>query len=621
MVRWVLALVLATATVAHPATIQPIGALGNSGEAGNTLVRIGVMPFDRSASGVAIDSDWTLWVSGGDAINRIGLNGKLIERFPLEPKGSIVNSKTFTVLNGTLYFFGHMPNGEPALFALPMRPKGVAKPVPVALPPRKREWVPYLLAPQPLHGQLVLVCEPKELSENQIGVYLLSPFTPPQVRLAFAIHGQYPSGVAVDEGRSVIYIGGDLGLFVSGETHQNVYAIVALNPDGKLVSNKFPVACVKTPAIPTQFRGVLSLAGGALWDAAWYGFLARLDLDGHGKPGRVVEWHHELGYPTQVLAVPQSNQLFCVTTSMPDAFYLFRWDEGAQRVRFIRRIGCLPIISSLGLSDDGWVTVGTGRAQLWWRWEAAADEPPHKAELHIAVTPGFFHDGKFFALAAQYRLDDLQKRSPVPTVFHWRVGDRNEASRVGEPVPLKRPVGLSVQVTLGKPDAVLFVTDAETKQIWRTRFWLPDLRPDNAQWQIVQVKGHAFQAPTDIFALTDGRLLVADNGHILLLEPDGDAYRVVWSFRRWGNRPDQQFGNSVRFTVDGAWMLVSDTERHRVVWLDWTEWKVLGQFGETDKAGDDTLHLNTPTFVALRGNRTLVADSGNQRLLKLVLSP
>jgi len=635
---WVLAVALTMPCCAQAAAIRAVGALGNSGEAGASLVRVAPLPFDQCASGVALDADWTLWVSGGRAINRIGLDGRLIDRFPLEPEGSLVDSKTFAVLNDVLYFLGRLAGGETTLFALPMKAQvkqQAARPLSLRLPERKRDSVPYCLAAQPLNERLVIAAEPKEFADDRIGVYLLSPASdsPAPPKPDFTLPGSYPQGIAVDAQRGVIYLGGFFGLFVGGDTHENVYALTAVRPDGSPLSHAFPVACPKTPALPTQFRGVISLAGGALWDTAWYGFLARLDLQGRAAPGRVVEWHHELGYPTQVLGIGDErmggpepdggyrSDLLCLTTAMPDAFYLARWDQGQRRLTFVRRLGCLPVISSLGLSQDGWVTVATERTQLWWHWDDAPDAPPRKAELHLAVTPGFFQDDRFFALAAQYRLDDLQKRTPVATMFTPGLGDRNEARRVGEPVPMKQPVGLSVQITPGQPNATVFVTDAASARIWRTGFWLPDLRPQDSKWQPVPVAGDALRSPADIVALADGRLLVADEGRIVLLAPQEEEYRVAAELGHWGQGPQERFGQRLRFAVDGPWMLVSDAERDRVVWLDWTQGQFLAQFGETDKPGDDARHLSSPAFVALQGTRAVVADAGNQRVVKLRLEP
>jgi hypothetical protein len=175
----------------------------------------------------------------------------------------------------------------------------------------------------------------------------------------------------------------------------------------------------------------------------------------------------------------------------------------------------------------------------------------------------------------------------------------------------------------------VFVSDADTKRIWRTEIWLPDLRPDNTKWRALETPGLSLEAPTDLVALSDGRLLVADAGCVLLLESQGEGYRETARFERWGDQPTEQFGLRLRFAVDGAWMLVSDAERHRVVWFDWTAWQegdrlepvLRGQLGETDVAGDDARHLYGPTLVSLRGTRAVVVDAGNQRVVKLNLIP
>ena len=64
--RGVLGLAFAVAATAHAATIRPVGVLGNSGEAGDALVRVTAMPLGNCASGAAIDGDWTLWPPSRD---------------------------------------------------------------------------------------------------------------------------------------------------------------------------------------------------------------------------------------------------------------------------------------------------------------------------------------------------------------------------------------------------------------------------------------------------------------------------------------------------------------------------------------------------------------------------
>lgn len=625
MTRSILTSVTALATVTQAASIRAVGVLGNSGEAGSALVRVGEFPLSEGNSGAAIDRDATLWLSGGDRINRVGVDGRLIESFPLGLKGATVHSRTFAVLDETLYFFTRLGPRKAALFALAMQSDAVAKAVDVELPRRKRTHLPFCLSPQPLNGQLVIATDPEEAEDDRIGVYFVDPKAA-TIRQAFSLKGAYPHGLAVDEDRGLLYVGARFGMFVGGTTHPNVYGITAVRPDGTPVSSDFPVPCTKTPAIPSQFRGLISLAAGALWETAWYGFLARLDLQGHGAPGRIVQWHHELGYPTQILGLArarttQSLDPLLVTTPMPDAFYFAVWDRPQMQLQLVRRIGALPSMNGLGLSEDGWVTVGTARTQLWWRWEDPADAVPHKAQIHVALTPTFFRGEQCLAMAAQYGLATRRKLPRVLTVFSHRLAGRNEGHRVGSTSPVKEPVGLAVHAEPGKHRGEVFVSDAATRQIWQTDIWLPKLQPNEKNWAPLKLRQGALTAPTDVAALTDGRLLVADRGRIVMLTPKTDGYGVDWQLDRCGTEPAQRFGQRLRFALDGAWLLVSDTDRHRVLWFDWTRRTPIGQLGATDTPGDDAGHLHTPTLVSLRGTRAVIADSGNQRILKVTLHP
>jgi len=620
-------LLLLSAGLVRAASIEAVGVLGNSGRAGAGLVRVSIPDPRRCATGVAADAEGTIWVGGGDRINRLGIDGHRIESHPLRPAGSAVDSRTFAVLDGSLYFLGRTPDGKESLFRLPMAPGAEARPVRVALPARANRTAAYCLSPQPLDGALALAAQPAGDGADRIGVYRIDP-AGATVRQAFAVAGSHPMGLAVDAIRGWVYLGGRFGAFVGGTTHGERFSIAAFTADGKLASKAFPAVCTKTPAIPSQFRGVLSLAAGAVWESAWYGFLARLDAQAAADPGRIVEWHHELDYATQVLGIgetlgggrPRSDAVL-IATPLPDALYYAAWRRDRRRLDLLRRIGCLPVISSLGLSEAGDVTVATGRAHLWWRWEDPADAPPRKAELHVPVTPPVFGRGECFALGAPYRLHSTRRDSLRAMIFRRKPGARNEARRVGEALPFRRPVGLAARPVPAGGRTELFATDAAGKRIWRTGFHAQSLQPGGSTWKPIVLEGDGLREPTDLAALTDGRLLVADAGGIEMLEPQGPAYRRAWRFDRWGDGPGERFGRRVRFALDGASLLVADCDRHRLVWLDWTRRKVLARFGRTDAAGPGPAELNAPEQVALRGTRAVVADAGNQRVVQLLLHP
>ncbi|MBM4085701.1 MAG: hypothetical protein FJ272_13005, partial [Planctomycetes bacterium] len=185
---WALTVLLALPVAGDAAEIEAVGTLGNSGEAGATLVRVGPWPLAQTASGAALDRDCTLWLSGGSAINRVSLAGHLIERFALEPRNSLVQSKTFATLKDTLYFLGKLQTGKLALFELPMQSGARAKALPVSVPEHKRPHLPPCVAPQPLNDQLVMLAEPKEFQDARIAVYFSEPGAA-ALRTAFELTG------------------------------------------------------------------------------------------------------------------------------------------------------------------------------------------------------------------------------------------------------------------------------------------------------------------------------------------------------------------------------------------------------------------------------------------------
>ena len=63
------------------------------------------------------------------------------------------------------------------------------------------------------------------------------------------------------------------------------------------------------------------------------------------------------------------------------------------------------------------------------------------------------------------------------------------------------------------------------------------------------------------------------------------------------------------------------TERQRVLCFDLATGKALATFGTTDKAGDDLATIYAPETIAARGERAVVYDRGNQRLMKLRFTP
>src|SRR6266568_4245078 len=118
-----LAVLSLVSAILNGASIVPVGVLGNSGEAGDTLY-LAAAPTPLY-SGAMLDSSSTLWLSAGDAVVRVGVDGKVIDRFAIAPPGSYVDSTAFAPLRGSFYFIVKMPSRR-GIFRLPMTDGAVA---------------------------------------------------------------------------------------------------------------------------------------------------------------------------------------------------------------------------------------------------------------------------------------------------------------------------------------------------------------------------------------------------------------------------------------------------------------------------------------------------------------
>ena len=593
------------------ATLEAVGALGNSSESGATLVRV-APGIEATESGVYCDRNDTLWLGGGDVINHVGIGGQLLERRPLEPAGSAVNSTTFAVLNGTLYFLGRAPKIGAVLFALPLRGADVAKPLDIKLPPRARDYVGYRLAPQPFENKLLLACEAVLEPANTLQIFTIEPQTG-AVQTLFTVPGQNPESLNWDAASGVLRVGGRVLKTPDGWTNGIAFL------DARGAAKAAEVAPVlQLPATPSSFLGRLSPAAGAWWDAgATYGFIGRLDDAARGVPGTIARWEHIFDVPAQFVAVPHAHNDLLALSTTEGVAYLLQWDDASRQLLPLRRFGALPVISSVGLSASGWATVGTAFSQLWWRWDDEASAPPRMADMSVATTPGAFFDDEFFALGGIYNVKDVEKSAPTALLFAPRRADRNCAARTnfGEPVTPQLPRGLALQIAPGAARGTLLVTDAKTRHLWRTAFAVREHQPDAIAWQPVTLDA-PLAAPSSVAALPDGRLLLADAGRILLLEAQGETFKTAW---QWRGPDESPFGAEIEFALDGARLLVADTQRHRVLLCDWEKRQIAAQWGQTDQPGSDAAHCDRPTHVSLSGPRSIVADNGNQRVVKLIL--
>ncbi len=615
--RRLLFLLLLLPAFALAARLDYAGVLGNSGVSGATLVHADVSLKAQDGggltSGVYLDRDMCVWLSGGDAVNRLTFDGRLVHRFPLDPPGSRIDSTAFAVLDGVLYALGHSPKkvGERVvLFALPMDGAATGKIVMEGFPTYRGA-----LCPTPWQGKLLFGYA---LDDNTVHVETFDPKTAKRAPL-FTLPGSEMSGLAIDPDGPSLLVGGYFGKYVGADMHQPyVHEIMKVDWNGKILWRK---ECLETPANPTQFRGVVSYAGGALWDTAWYGFFARLDRTGVSAPGKIMSWDVRAPFVSQVLDVHQGTALLppagvgeafdplLLAMHLPDQAYLAAWDADAQEITLQQRYGSLPELDNVYLSPDGWVFTGAH----WWRFDDAPNAAPAYANFVSApMTPGAFHGDWVCMLRAD-------KQASVPCVARPALGRESAQYAWGHTAPFTQARGFAVS-NPAAPVVWGYASDAATHRLWRARMYLLDWVPQGDSWKPLTIDGDAPANPGDVAVLPDGGLVVADGDAVVWLQPAGQAWHVARRLTAWGDAPDQHFGAHLRLAADGNNLLVSDTDRQRVVLLDATTGRPTWRYGSTDVAGAGDGQLNAPGAVAIAGNRAIVADTGNQRVVKFTLA-
>ena len=124
---------------------------------------------------------------------------------------------------------------------------------------------------------------------------------------------------------------------------------------------------------------------------------------------------------------------------------------------------------------------------------------------------------------------------------------------------------------------------------------------------------------TSLAAAGADALLAAGDGFVIQFARDGQNWKEERRWNSFGPDGKDTFGSTIRLAADASRLWIADTSRSRVLCFDQATGKLQGTFGAADAPGDDLSHLNAPTTLAARGDRAVVYDSGNQRLVKLRL--
>ena len=543
------------------------GILGNSGEQGATLVRF--QGAAASGMGIACDRYGSLWDRGGAALNRYAADGRLLASYKLPNAPVDRNSDTIALLGDTIVV---RLGGQ--LSTLSIDAASGAEVQPLKIPADKLSFSSH-------DGWLA--------ASKGAEVFLVNAA------------GEKKPLVTLKKNPEAVEFGPDGVLYVSLES--KLYRVVAGAADG--IEPAGP-----QPGERPQFL-----------DGYWYGSAfhsteRRFDKNLKPAPGVVLGGNSGafIGHVDEQSEIVNGRGL---AQLRPDLFaisgfggivHLLEWNNTGKRFEPIRRIGPLPVCEAIGLDREGRVWCGSGL----WNWN---DGPATPQRLGIPTPDKVFglttlDNGSLCGYGLQWG-----KRTMI-----FGTLDKELVRRWIESETVLPKEAIAVAVTEINKRRSLVVLESGGKAVAVEVNGEGSYKSDIGPVQLTTAT--PVKAWTSLAASGKDALLAAGDGFVIEFARDGQNWKEE---RRWnssgtsGQGGTDTFGPTIRLTSDAGHLWVADTARSRVLCFDQATRKLLGSFGTADSPGDDLTHVNKPTTLAACGDRAVVYDSGNQRLVKLRL--
>jgi hypothetical protein len=589
-----------SAAVGAEPLLQPVGVIGNPGESGPSLIRQGWSDGEHPAGcGVVLDPRGTLWTRmAGDRVSRLARDGRVLAQFPAPPSNDRYD--TLTLVGGLLVL-----RAGDALATLPLEaaPGTAFQRLGVTL---------RLLARTPCQGRLAAVTKEGTLVwfDPVDGKLETVADTPDAWLVESTPDGVILVGTTTSQG-------GRLQRFVAG---REVTAGGWPRPlSGKHVMA--PGARAAPPFLQGDGEGGFFQGG--------QGFLAHSNAQFEPAPGTVLgaqsdnviggggDWREELEVARGIARCGDGVYAVC---GVDGGIFYATWPDRLGPMRLAARLTSLPGCNTLAVNADGTVFAG-GQA---FAWASRPDGFPSAVDKAYFMRSPIVHVGpKLLA-----RIDNWGHMTSF-AVFLFR-GERLEERKTllwfdtspVEAVPAqwrKRADGETIQPAVAVADG----------QGWRL---LCLATPADAMVLRLDANGRADQplgpvpftwaapvkALTGLARRNDTTLLAVVDGQIATLAKDGDAWRETpprWG--SWGGDPAEKFGPEIHLACDGERLIVADSARHRVLLFAPEGGRPLAQVGTTDQPGAGLAEMDRPTLVDILGERAVVYDAGNQRIVKL----
>jgi len=547
---------------ARAGTLSIEGVLANSGEQGPTLARFGDGKTRRSI-GLIQDGHGSLWSSGIDReIIRYTLDGRRLATYRTPEFGPPHEGDSFTLCGDTLIL-----KIKKKLYTLPLEAEPGSEVIPLDIEATR-------LAPRAHDGWAYAAAEDRVFRVN-------------------------PQGITEEVGRAEGEIS---GLEIGPE------GVPYLRIRGEMLRRQQMIR-LDEPTNPLTAPGWRPhWLNGAWFGFAGHGTIRRFNRDLEPEPGVVlggnsgsfigyVPGNYELADPRGIAWLGGHRYAVGGVSGM---VHLLIWSPREQRFEIVRRIGPLKRCDALALDSRGRVWFHGGVLH----WSDGPDTPL------VHGTPGAGAEGGPEPFAAANLPGD---RFIAPMANEKSGGALCSGSMDGPAnrfsADLIGKTYCAAAVVILSKRTALLMTDAKGAGI-ALFFNQGSGKPGDKAGEVV-LQG---SAPVgNLTSLTsDGRerLWAGAGGSLIEFRPEGDRWREV---KRWAVPGADELHLS--WSNERLW--VSDTANHRLLVYDANTAALVAEAGTGGKPGDDLASFHSPRALSANGDRAVVFDAGNQRLLRV----
>ncbi|HUW35519.1 MAG TPA: hypothetical protein VM223_28245, partial [Planctomycetota bacterium] len=393
--------VLAWASGAGAVELRPVGVLGNSGCAGDSLFKMLSIGYP---GGVALDDDLTLWhTAAPDRLERVSLDGRLLAAYRIEGArmGNLGHNIRLAIIGDYIVsmnvhsgqFMAMRRDADPANDAMK----------PLKLDPPIQFWYASGLGSHGIDGRAII--------DSRTAVHAVDPATGKTEKLFDTPQPLTEHGVEVAADGTIYATSGR--------------KTWALDKTGKILREG-----------PGMWGRLCAVPGGIFgfnWNSAQYNTVSIAEP-------RNLFWNPgiELGRLGQVAPVSASTFAFA---SQAGPIYL--GDLAGDHITFTRRYGAITL-NALGLTSDDEVFASWYGGTEAWHWDGPADAVPFHAQGFVdtlSVRQIASHGRWTFGIKQSYRATEPMQVWAWPPTRYGILYSKLEGERPA------RPLGMTVTAT------------------------------------------------------------------------------------------------------------------------------------------------------------------------------